>query len=50
MMDINYMKKNNIIIHVLVMLKVRKSVERRAKPVVRPRKFATHKDTWDLIN
>ena len=30
-------------------MKVRESVERRAKPVVRPRNFTTHKNTWDLM-
>ena len=31
------------------MKKVHKSVGRRAKPMVRPRKFATHKNTQDLM-
>ena len=31
-------------------MKVRESVERCVKPVVRLQKFATHKNTWDLIN
>ena len=31
-------------------MKVRESVRRRAKPAVRPQKFATHKNTQDLIN
>ena len=30
-------------------MKVRESVGRRAKPTVRPRKFATHKNTQDLL-
>ena len=30
-------------------MKVRESIGRRAKLVVRPRKFATHKNTWDLM-
>ena len=32
-----------------LVMKVRKSVGRRAKPAVRPRKFTTHKNTWDLM-
>ena len=31
-------------------MKVRESVGRRAKPAVRPRKFATHKNTRHLLN
>ena len=31
-------------------MKLRKSVERHGKPAVRPRKFATHKNTRDLVN
>ena len=31
-------------------MKVHESVGRRAKPAVRPWKFATHKNTWDLEN
>ena len=31
-------------------MKVRESVERRAKPTVRPWKFAIHKNTRDLEN
>ena len=30
-------------------MKVRKSVGRGVKPVVRPQKFATQKNTWDLM-
>ena len=30
-------------------MKVHESVERIAKPAVRPRKFATHKNTQDLM-
>ena len=30
-------------------MKVRKSVGRRAEPAVRPQKFATHKNTQDLM-
>ena len=30
-------------------IKVRKSVERRAKLAVRPQKFVTHKNTQDLM-
>ena len=30
-------------------MKVCKSVGRRAKPEVRPWKFAIHKNTWDLV-
>ena len=30
-------------------MKVRESVGRRAKPVVRPQKFATHENTRDLV-
>ena len=31
-------------------MKVRESVGRRAKPTMRPRKFAIHKNTLDLVN
>ena len=30
-------------------MKVRKSFGRRAKLAVRPQKFDTHKNTWDLV-
>ena len=35
--------------HMYPAMKVRESVERRAKPAVRPRKFATQINTRDLI-
>ena len=31
-------------------MKVHESVKGHAKPALRPRKFATHKNTWDLVN
>ena len=35
--------------HMYPAMKVRESVERCAKPAVRPRKFATQTNTWDLM-
>ena len=34
------------VIHMCLMVKARESVGRLAKPIVRPRKFATHKKTY----
>ena len=33
-----------------LVMKVRESIERRTKPAVRPRKFATHENTRYLVN
>ena len=35
--------------HMYPAMKVHESVERPMKPVVRPRKFVTHKNTQDLV-
>ena len=35
--------------HMYLVMKVRKSVGRREKPAVRPRKFSTHKNTRNLV-
>ena len=35
--------------HMYLAMKVRESLGRRAKPAVRPWKFATHKNTLDLV-
>ena len=39
-----------LVIHMCPMVKVRESVGRLAKPVVRPQKFVTHKNTHDFEN
>ena len=36
--------------HIYPTMKVRESVGRRTKPTMRPRQFATHKNTLDLVN
>ena len=43
--------KNLILLvrHMYPIMKVRKSIGRRAKPVVRPQKFGTHKNKRDLV-
>ena len=35
--------------HMYPTMKVCESVRRRVKPAVRPQKFATHQNTWDLV-
>ena len=35
--------------HMYPTMKVRESIRRRVKPAVRPRKFTTDKNIWDLV-